>query len=395
MTEEEVLESRAQHGTNLLTPPKRDPWWRLFLEKFEDPIIRILLIAAAIAFMVGFANREYTEPIGIVMAIFLATTMAFLNEYKAGKEFDILNQVSDDIDYRVIRDGEYRTVSKKDLVVGDVFLLEQGEEVPADASVLQTISLRIDESKITGESIAVPKYAPEEVPAGCETETAYPVDHIYRGTMVREGHGVFRIAAVGDGTEIGKAAKEAAVEIDEATPLNRQLEGLSKLIGVVGFGIAALLFAALSARAAATGAIAMSREQWIFTFIAIFAVLIALARVWLPIVYDFFDVIRKPKTRPAWLEEEGLKPWIKQLVYGVVFFALALGIAWFTVLPQPFSSAPGSAEGRKFLQFFMIAITIIVVTVPEGLAMSVTLSLAYSMRKMTATNNLVRRMHAC
>ncbi|MDR2179356.1 MAG: calcium-translocating P-type ATPase, PMCA-type [Synergistaceae bacterium] len=395
LTEEEVLESRVRHGTNLLTPPKRDPWWCLFLEKFEDPIIRILLIAAAIAFMVGFANREYTEPIGIVMAIFLATTMAFLNEYKAGREFDILNQVSDDIDYRVIRGGEYRTVSKKDLVVGDVFLLEQGEEVPADASVLQTISLRIDESKITGESIAVPKYAPEEVPEGRKTETAYPVDHIYRGTMVREGHGVFRIVAVGDGTEIGKAAREAAVETDEVTPLNRQLEGLSKLIGVVGFGIATLLFAALSAHASATGEIAMSREQWIFTFIVIVSVLIALARVWLPIVYDFFDVIRRPKTRPEWLEQEGLKSWTKQLVYGIVFFAAALGIAWFTVLPQPFSSVPGSVEGRKFLQFFMIAITIIVVAVPEGLAMSVTLSLAYSMRKMTATNNLVRRMHAC
>ncbi|MDR1886145.1 MAG: HAD-IC family P-type ATPase, partial [Synergistaceae bacterium] len=397
LTEEEVIESRARHGMNLLTPPERAPWWRLFLEKFEDPIIRILLIAAGISFLVGFAQGEYTESIGIVIAILLATTMAFINEFKAGKEFDVLNQVSDDVDYRVIRGGDYRTVPKKDIVVGDILLLEQGEEIPADASVAHSISLQIDESKITGESIPVPKFAPDETPEGeSGKQTAYPIDCVYRGTMVREGHGIVRVTAVGDGTEIGHAAKEASEETDEQTPLNRQLDGLSKLIGVVGFGIAALLFAALTIHGAVTGSIVMARTQWIFLLILIVSVMTALTRVWLPIVYDFFDVTGHPRTRPEWLEDEGFAKWLKQIGYGVLFFALATGASWaLSILPEPFSSWPGLDEGRKFLQFFMIAITIIVVAVPEGLPMSVTLSLAYSMRKMTATNNLVRRMHAC
>ncbi|MDR3353828.1 MAG: calcium-translocating P-type ATPase, PMCA-type [Synergistaceae bacterium] len=397
LTEQEVLASRAEHGMNVLTPPERDPWWKLFLEKFEDPIIRILLIAAGVSFLVSFAHGEYTESVGIVAAILLATTMAFINEYKAGKEFDVLNQVSDDVDYRVIRSGDYHTVSKKDIVVGDILLLEQGEEIPADACVVRSISLQIDESKITGESVPAPKFAIGEVPEGeADKQTAYPIDHVYRGTMVREGHGVVRVTSVGDSTEIGHAAKEASEESGEETPLNRQLEGLSKLIGVVGFGIAALLFAALTVRGAITGGIVMSQTQWIFLIILIISVMIALMRVWLPIVYDFFEVTGKPKDRPEWLEDESLVKWLKQICYGAVFFVAAVGIAWvLSVVPDPFSAWPSFEAGRQFLQFFMIAITIIVVAVPEGLAMSVTLSLAYSMRKMTATNNLVRRMHAC
>jgi Ca2+-transporting ATPase len=397
LTEQEVLASRAEHGMNILTPPERDPWWKLFLEKFEDPIIRILLIAAGISFLVSFAHGEYTESVGIVAAILLATTMAFINEYKAGKEFDVLNQVSDDVDYRVIRSGDYHTVSKKDIVVGDILLLEQGEEIPADAGIVRSISLQIDESKITGESVPAPKFAAGEVPEGeAGKQTAYPIDHVYRGTMVREGHGVVRVTAVGDSTEIGHAAKEASVESAGETPLNRQLEGLSKLIGVVGFGIAALLFVALTARGAVTGGIVMSRTQWIFLIILIISVMTALMRVWLPIVYDFFDVTGRPKRRPKWLEDESLMKWVKQVCCGAAFFAAAVGIAWaLSVIPDPFSAWPSFEAGRQFLRFFMIAITIIVVAVPEGLAMSVTLSLAYSMRKMTATNNLVRRMHAC
>jgi Ca2+-transporting ATPase len=397
LTEQEVAASRAEHGVNVLTPPERDPWWKLFLEKFEDPIIRILLVAAGVSFLVSFAHGEYTESVGIVAAILLATTMAFLNEYKAGKEFDVLNQVSDDVDYRVIRSGDYRTISKKDIVVGDILLLEQGEEIPADAGILRSISLQIDESKITGESVPAPKFARGEVPEGeADKQTAYPVDHVYRGTMVREGHGVVRITAVGDSTEIGHAAKEASEESGEETPLNRQLNSLSKLIGVVGFGVAALLFISLTVHGATTGGIVMSQTQWIFLIILIVSVLIALMRVWLPIVYDFFDVAGKPKDRPKWLEDESLAKWLKQVCYGVVFFVVVTGIAWVSsVIPDPFSAWPSFEAGRQFLQFFMMAITIIVVAVPEGLAMSVTLSLAYSMRKMTATNNLVRRMHAC
>ncbi|MDR3265304.1 MAG: HAD-IC family P-type ATPase, partial [Synergistaceae bacterium] len=397
LTSQEVLESRGKWGANVLTPPARDPWWRLFLEKFEDPIIRILLIAAGIAFLVGFAHNEYTETIGIVLAIFLATTMAFLNEYKAGKEFDILNQVSDDVEFRVIRDGDYDTVLKKDIVVGDVLLLETGEEIPADAKALRSVSLQVDESKLTGESDPVPKFsAASNARDAEEKQTAYPIDRLYRGTMVRDGHGVVEVFAVGDNTEIGKTAKEAAEETTEETPLNRQLNGLSQLIGVIGFGVAGCLFAALSVHAAVTGEIVMTGQQWTFSVIMIVSVLIALTRVWLPIVYDFFEVVKKPKERPAWLEEEGLRPWLKQFLYGAVFFAVVTGGSWAAgLVPASFSDGISSEAGRKFLQFFMIAITLIVVAVPEGLAMSVTLSLAYSMRKMTATNNLVRRMHAC
>jgi Ca2+-transporting ATPase len=402
LSSQEVLESRAKWGENVLTPPAREPWWRLFLEKFEDPVIRILLIAVGIAFLVGLVHHEYTETIGILVAILLATTMAFLNEYRAGREFDLLNRVSDDVEFRVIRDGGYQAILKKELVVGDVLLLETGEEIPADARVLQSISLQVDESKITGESDSVPKFSSTfpstesgEAPRS-ERQTAYPVDHVYRGTMVRDGHGVVEIFAVGDHTEIGKTAREAAEETSEETPLNRQLKGLSQLIGVIGFGVAGGLFVALSGHAAAVGEIVMDSRQWTFSLILIASVLIALTRVWLPIVYDFFDVVKKPKERPAWLEEEGFRPWLRQLGYGLAFFVVAVGCGWFAgFLPDSPSGWIDFAAGRKFLQFFMIAITIIVVAVPEGLAMSVTLSLAYSMRKMTATNNLVRRMHAC
>jgi Ca2+-transporting ATPase len=397
LTPQEVSSSRAEHGANVLTPPERDPWWRLFLRKFEDPIIRILLIAAGASLLVGLAHSEYTEAIGIVIAILLATTMAFFNEYKAGKEFDVLNQVSDDEEFNVIRDENYQTVMKREIVVGDILLLEQGEEVPADAAVLYSVSMQIDESKITGESDPVAKFPLSDAPKGDENrQTAYPVDKVYRGTMVRDGHGIVEVFSVGDHTEIGRTAKEASEETTEETPLNRQLQGLSKLIGVAGFGVAGLLFVALSIHAALAKEIVMTASQWVFSLILIFSVLVVLLRVWLPIGYDFFDVIKRPRERPAWLEDEGFKPWLKQIVYGAIFFCAALGAAWcLSLLPPQISESLNFEAGRKFLGFFMIAITIIVVAVPEGLAMSVTLSLAYSMRKMTATNNLVRRMHAC
>ncbi len=397
LTSQEVLESRRAHGENVLTPPVREPWWKLYLEKYDDPVIRILLIAAGIAFLVGLAHNEYVEAVGIVVAIFLATTMAFVNEYKAGKEFDILNKVNDDVEFKVIRDGEYRSVPKKELVVGDILLLETGEEVPADAVVEEAVALQVDESTLTGESKAVSKFC-EDDPRGAEKrkEATYPPHRVYRGTMVQDGHGVFRIGSVGDATEIGKTAREASAVSEERTPLSRQLDGLSKVIGVVGFGVAALLFVALSVHAAFSGEIVMERGQWIFSLILIVSVLVALVRVWLPIVYDFFDVTGRPRTRPEWLRREGFASWLKPLLYGGAFLALASGAAWgLGALPSSPADFLDADAGRRFLQFFMISITLIVVAVPEGLAMSVTLSLAYSMRKMTASNNLVRKMHAC
>ncbi|HNJ44262.1 MAG TPA: cation-transporting P-type ATPase, partial [Acidobacteriota bacterium] len=159
LTSAEVEASRQKHGINVLTPPERDPWWKLFLEKFDDPVIRILIIAAVIAIGVGIAEGEYLEGIGIVVAILLATVLAFLNEYQANKEFDILNQVSDDVPVKVIRDGAYTTVPRKEIVVGDLVLLEAGEETPADGRLIEAVSLQIDESRLTGESVPASKVA--------------------------------------------------------------------------------------------------------------------------------------------------------------------------------------------------------------------------------------------
>ncbi|NLM70753.1 MAG: calcium-translocating P-type ATPase, PMCA-type [Synergistaceae bacterium] len=397
LTSREVLESREIHGENTLTPPARAPWWRLYLEKYDDPVIRILLIAACIAFLAGLARGEYLEAVGIVVAIFLATTMAFINEYKAGKEFDILNRVSDDVGFEVIRDGEYRSVPRRDLVVGDILLLETGEEVPADASVLEAVSLQVDESTLTGESAAVTKL-PEDDPrsAGIQSNTAYPSHLVYRGTMVQDGHGVFRIDSVGDATEIGRTAKEAYETPDERTPLSRRLDGLSKVIGVVGFGVAAVLFVSLSLHAKVSGELEMDRGQWIFSLVLAATFLVASVRVWLPIVYDAIDLLGRERRRPEWLEKEGVWQWVKPLLFGAAFFVVASLASYLAgVLPSSLGEYLNVDAGRKFLQFFMISITLIVVAVPEGLAMSVTLSLAYSMRKMTASNNLVRKLHAC
>jgi len=392
----QVEDSRNTHGANVLTPPERDPWWKLFLEKFEDPVIRILMIAAFIAIAVGIAHGEYIEGLGIVVAILLATTLAFINEYKAAKEFDILNKVNDEVPIKVIRDGDYTTVARKDLVVGDVVLVEVGEEMPADGQVIEAVSFQVDESRLTGESVPVNKRPINPAKPASGHELAYPLDKVLRGTTVVDGHAVLVISAVGDHTEIGQTARAAAEETGEETPLNQQLGRLSKAIGVIGFGIAALTFLALVLRGALTGELPLSTGQWAFAVIVILGVTIAAVRIWLPIVYDGFELAGKQKEHPAWLEAEGLMPWLKTIGLGVVVFAALAGMAWGVGLtPKTFADWLPQVASTALLQFFMIAVTIIVVAVPEGLAMSVTLSLAYSMRKMTATNNLVRKMHAC
>ncbi len=395
LTSAEVEESRKQHGANILTPPERDPWWKLFLEKFDDPVIRILIIAAVIAIAVGAIHGEYAEGVGIILAILLATTLAFLNEYKAGKEFDILNQVNDEVPVKVIRDGNFTTVAKKDLVVGDIVLVEIGEEIPADGEVLESVSLQINQSRLTGESVPVNKVAKGHAkdPEG----TAYSSDMLYRGTTVADGHGVMRVIAVGDKSELGKTARAAAEETEEETPLNVQLERLSKLIGVVGFAVAALIYTALLVRDIVTGDVSMSGAQWyVMAFIHIGA-LIAMTRIWLPIVYDGIEFTGKKVDAPEWLENESLGGWLKTVGIGIGIFAaaIALGAVTGILSGSPGQWIPPREVDRNFLNYFMISVTIIVVAVPEGLAMSVTLSLAYSMRKMMASNNLVRRMHAC
>lgn len=396
LTQSGVEQSRRVHGVNILTPCERDPWWKLYFEKFDDPVIRILIIAAVIAIVAGAADGHFVEGIGIIIAVLLATALAFINEYKANQEFDILNRVNDDVPVKVIRDGAYSTVPRKDLVVGDIVLVELGEEIPADGRVLEAVLLQVDESKFTGESLPVTKSSKEKTVGESSSKSTIAADVLLRGAMIVDGHGIMEVIAVGDGTEIGKTARAAAEETGEETPLNQQLERLSKVIGVVGLVIAALTFAALVMRGAYIGDLRLATGQWFFAAILMISVMAALARVWLPIVYDGVEFTRKDVARPNWLETEGLAAWVKTIGFGAALFGILTGLGYiFGILPNAPSDWMPAFAAKEFLGYFMIAVTLIVVAVPEGLAMSVTLSLAYSMRKMTAANNLVRRMHAC
>ncbi|MBF0101898.1 MAG: calcium-translocating P-type ATPase, PMCA-type [Desulfobacterales bacterium] len=397
LTQAEVLESRKKYGTNVLTPAKRDPWWKLFLEKFDDPIIRILIIAAVIAIGVGAAHGEYFEGIGIMIAIFLATFLAFINEYKANKEFDILNKVNDDIPVNVVRDGEYKTIPKKDIVVGDIVIIEAGEEIPADGTVVHAVSLQIDEAKLTGESVPATKHPiSDEAPSTTTHEAAYPVNKVLRSTIVKDGHGTLQITAVGDHTEIGKTIEASAEETEEETPLNLQLEKLSKIIGVVGFLVAFLIFAALTMQGTITGTLVLSSSQWFFFGILATSLGFTLVKVWFPILLDAIELMGKKIKPPEWIKDNGFKNWFAFICAGGLMFVVftAIGIMSGHIPLNPANWLPYAAWD-EFIKYFMISVTIIVVAVPEGLAMSVTLSLAYSMRKMTASNNLVRKMHAC
>ena len=315
LTEQQVAESRAKHGNNLLTPPPRTPMWKLYLEKFKDPIIRVLLVAAVFSLIISFIEGEFAESIGIIVAIFLATGIGFYFEYDAGKKFDLLNATNEETLVRVIRDGSVHEVPRKDIVVDDIVMLENGEEIPADGELLEATSMQVNESSLTGE----PMVEKTTDPAHFDKEATYPSDHVMRGTTVVDGHGVMRVLHVGDATEIGKVARQATEESNEKTPLNIQLERLANLIGKVGFIVAALAFIGFT---------------WheLHTYLAAHTV---------SGMTEYLDI------------------------------------------------------AKIVLHNFMMAVTLIVVTVPEGLPMSVTLSLALNMRRMLATNNLVRKMHAC
>jgi Ca2+-transporting ATPase len=397
LTASEVKLSRQQHGANVLTPPERDPWWKLFLEKFEDPVIRILIVAAIIAISVGIVEDEYIEGLGIVVAILLATTLAFINEYKANQEFEILNQVYDEVTVRAIREGKVTSIPRKELVVGDIVFIEQGGEVPADGEVLEEVSLYIDQSKLTGESEPVKKYAKANSAAYAEHEATYPAYNSYRSTIVDQGQGLLQLTAVGDRTEIGKVATAVAtVESGENTPLNIQLEKLSKLIGVAGLFFSGLTFIALLVRGFATGELSLTWQQGYFASLLIISVLLCLIRVWLPVVYDGFELAGTDIEPPEWLESDRPTDWLTTLAIGLGLLVLGVAIGYpLGLMPAAGYSWIPATVGRAILNYFMVAVTIIVVAVPEGLAMSVTLSLAYSMRKMAASKNLVRRMHAC
>lgn len=315
LTDEEVLKNRAEYGSNVLTPPEKEPLWKTFLGKFTDPLIIILLFAGIFSLGISFYEFFYAahdatvffEPLGIFVAIFLATGMAFYFELQADKEFAILNQVNDSEAVRVIRGGNTMEIPKSEVVVGDLVIIGTGDDIPADGELLEATKLQIDESTLTGEPIC----HKTTIEAEFEPNDTFPSNHVMRGTKVMEGHGVFRVFAVGDRTENGKVFVAAQIDNSVKTPLNEQLERLGGLISKLSYSIAALII---------VGRLAM-------------------------------------------------------------YFS-----------SQPFDTL---SFVTYLLQTIMIAVTLIVVAVPEGLPMAVTLSLAYSMRRMLKTNNLVRKMHAC
>ena len=316
LTDSQVAESRKIHGNNILTPPAQAKWWKLLLEKFSDPLIIILLIAGALS--IGIAVYEYMqlgqgpevffEPVGIFMAIALATGLSYIFEARANKAFKILNQVNDDEPVEVVRNKMVTTIPRKDVVVGDIVLLNTGDEIPADGELLDCITLSVDESSLTGEPSARKTTDPEQF----DKDATYPSNHVMRGTKVMEGHGVMRVLKVGDDTEMGGVFQEAQIDKSVKTPLNEQLDRLAKWISNVSYIVAGLV-----------------------------------------------------------------------IVGQIIHLAPQMGDM---SLPQILAHV---------LKTLMIAVTLIVVAVPEGLPMAVTLSLAYSMRRMLKTNNLVRKMHAC
>ena len=316
LLDEQVSESRRIHGTNILTPPKKDSLIIKYLEKFKNPLIIVLLVAGLAS--IGISIYELTvlklgfkvffEPIGIFIAIFLATGLGFLFEEKADKEFALLNKVNDDEPVKVIRNGAALQIPRKDVVVGDVVLVNTGEEVAADGELLEAVSLNIDESSLTGEPITHKTVNPDDF----DPEATFPSNHLLKGTKVMEGHGVMRVTAVGDKTENGKVFKAAQIDDSVKTPLNEQLERLGALVSKASYAV---------------------------------AFLIIIGRLW-------------------------------------IYFVNTQGFDWL-----PFMA--------YLLQSIMVAVTLVVVAIPEGLPMAVTLALAYSMRRMLKTNNLVRKLHAC
>ncbi len=389
LSNEQVLESRNKFGVNILTPPEREPLWKLFLEKFEDPIIRILLIAAFLSLGISFVHMEFAETIGIFCAILLATGVAFWFEMDANKKFDVLNKVNDDTLYKVIRNGNICEIPKKEIVVGDIVILGTGEEVPADGELLEAVSLQIDESCLTGEPI-IDK---TNNPANFHSDSTYPSNWAMRGTKLMDGHGILEIKKVGDETEFGKVAEKATEMSGEETPLNKQLDKLAKFIGVVGFALAVLTFLALFVKDLFLGEAQYTIGQLGSIGIVILSASIVLTKVWLPIIYDSFELLGKEKELPKSVEEGS---WFRWILYGIGIFVLLASAGYlFGINPLNSESWVSLDVAGRILQYFMVAVTLIVVAVPEGLPMSVTLSLALSMRRMLQNNNLVRKMHAC
>ena len=308
LTDEQVKESREQHGKNVLTPPQRTSLWKLYLDKYRDPIIQILLVAAFVSLILAFIEKNFMETIGIFVAVFLATTVGFYFERDAAKKFNLLTALSEEQPVKVRRNGKVMEIPRHDVVVGDVVLVEVGDEVPADGELIVCNDLQINESALTGEPVAE-----KSLEGG--GDGAYPRNVILRSTMVMNGRGEFVVTAVGDATEIGKVAKKSTEQTSVETPLHMQLDKLAKMISKVGSVVSVAAF--------------------------------------------FIFLIHDILTNPVW--------------GGKDYFYMA----------------------EIVLKYFMMAVTLIVMAVPEGLPMAITLSLALNMRRMLKSNNLVRKLHAC
>lgn len=394
LNDSQVKESRGRHGPNILTPAAKNPWWMDYLEKFEDPVIRILLVAAFIAIIAGFFHGDYIEGIGIIVAILLATALAYINEYKAEQELDALYKSDDKTPVRTMRNGALVLIPKCDLVVDDVIQLEAGETVPADAYVVSQVSILVDQTTLTGEKDPVSKCSTGQGSIGTNDEHTLPADSVFMGTTVLDGHGVFKIFSVGDNTKTGKATKASDEDTEEVTPLKEQLVSLCKVIGVVGFLMASASFIAVLSCGYFKGDFSLTLPQFWFALAVLVSTMVGLSKVWVPWVYDGFEMLSINANVPSFIEAEGFAAWIKVILAGLLLLIASVFILIFKGYGVAEFLLPVEASSQ-ILSAFMIAVTIIVVAVPEGLAMSVTLSLAYSMRRMTQANTLVRQMHAC
>lgn len=401
LNQEQVEENRAKYGRNEVAPPERDPWWKMYLETFEDPIIRLLLIAIGLSMLItGYkyfteGHLEWYEPVGVMIAVFLATYIGFINTWKAMKQFDVLNQINGDIPVTVVRNGNITQIPKSEVVVNDIVILETGMEVPADGEVLESVSMQINESKLTGESVAVTKLSKENGGDKDNKKTAYPAWKVLSSTNVVSGYAVIKVTEVGEHTEIGKTTKEALKENDEASPLQKQLDKTAQAIGVIAFAIAGLLFGMLVARGYMSNEIIADMNGNILLGAALLGGFIAMTTVWLPIVYDFFELIGKEKEKPQWLESK--TGFLKTAAAGIMVVAAGAVIVHLTSghLVDIVKTKEFLHSVEVILNYFMIAVTLIVVGVPEGLPMATTIGLAYSMKKMLKQNVLVKRMMAC
>ncbi|HDP76267.1 MAG TPA: calcium-translocating P-type ATPase, PMCA-type [Bacteroidales bacterium] len=390
LTDSEVLRNRELYGVNIITPPQKTPWWKLLLEKFDNPIIKILIVAAFIAIAIGVTNGHYLEGIGIIVAILLATLLAFIDEYKASKEFELLNNMNDELPVKVIRNGGVTQVPKRDVVVGDIVIVDRGDEIPSDGVLLESVSLIVNESSLTGEPSTNKTSLPTD-----SFKTTYSPNRVFKGTTVTDGHGIYRTTAVGDSTEIGKTARAATVEIINPTPLTKQLQKLSEYISSAAFFIAVLAFVILTIFYVVNPASSYTLEQKYILVVTVIAIIIILAKFWVPSVNTIFGWVRVPIKIPLPYPNNSKQQLLVLLASAIFLVLLGLVIAVLLNIDIFNTSVVFDSNLLShLLSYFMVSMTLIVVAVPEGLSMSVTLSLAYSMRKMTAENNLVRKLQA-